>query len=563
MENSKEVKSKINKENQPASEKTIKEVGEKIVKTQKASEKSSEGYRTQLAQNAAKQLTSFKSLLRPGSLLKGIGLSTGSPMLALLGDKINDLLKFEKTDANDDLNESEENQEELNDNSEDTNEKLDNIIKNTTPKNDFFAEQKQEEQIRTSEKTNELLEDLVDQGKEKPKIENNFVKGILTTIGIIVAALVVPFMVVKGYLEGLTKSFKYLNKITGGKLFKLFKPLVDLFLDVKKAVSEIKIIKKMGGFVKGFIKVIRKIIDPIINFFKWTFKLAKDSKKVGGIIGKVLKFSKSFGEILGKITLPLTVIMSAYSFVKGFMKGFKKDGIIGGIKEGLIGIFDSLIGGLIKMLTGAASWILNFLGFSDLATKITTSVNVFLENVTSSIRSFIDLIKGIFTGNLDLVKSSAAALFNNLSDIIFSPFESLYEYIKEIFISLKEKFSLDNIKIPDLDLMKLIRSFVLKIKDRLFSWFTSDNETQPKEISQIDEFGYSQEIPKKELQLKKDERLKQKTKQISNLVNEEKIIRTENVQNTNNLLNTNNIIQPPDMKVSSDDDTLSLIMGAI
>ena len=72
----------------------------------------------------------------------------------------------------------------------------------------------------------------------------------------------------------------------------------------------------------------------------------------------------TFGKVLGKIFLPITIILGIFDFVSGAIDGFKNEegGMtaksIAGIREGIISLVDGLIGGLIRLLTGA----LDFLG---------------------------------------------------------------------------------------------------------------------------------------------------------------------------------------------------------
>jgi len=94
-------------------------------------------------------------------------------------------------------------------------------------------------------------------------------------------------------------------------------------------------------------------------------KIAKFFGPTNPVIKGIFTFLKTAGSVLGKLFLPITIIMEAFNFVTGFMEGFKKDGIIGGIREGVKSVFNSLVAFPLDLLKSGVSWIAGKLGFKE------------------------------------------------------------------------------------------------------------------------------------------------------------------------------------------------------
>jgi hypothetical protein len=117
--------------------------------------------------------------------------------------------------------------------------------------------------------------------------------------------------------------------------------------------------------VKNVITVIKNFFAPVGKFFKTIFGQIATLTKASTTASGILKFASGLGKVLGKIFLPITILMSAFDFVTGFMEGYKKDGIIGGLRDGVSKLFANLIGAPLNMLKDAAAWVLKQFGFNE------------------------------------------------------------------------------------------------------------------------------------------------------------------------------------------------------
>ena len=76
------------------------------------------------------------------------------------------------------------------------------------------------------------------------------------------------------------------------------------------------------------------------------------------------------GATLGKLFVPLTILLGTIETVKGFMTGFKEDGVVEGVKQGLIGLTDFLLFGLVDMAGWLVTGALNLLGLENTADSV-------------------------------------------------------------------------------------------------------------------------------------------------------------------------------------------------
>ena len=131
----------------------------------------------------------------------------------------------------------------------------------------------------------------------------------------------------------------------------------------------------------------------------------------------IFTFLKTAGSVLGKLFLPITIIMEAFNFVTGFMEGFKKDGIIGGIREGVKSVFNSLVAFPLDLLKSGVSWIAGKLGF----TEVEKTLDEF---------SFKELFTDLFDKLFGVIDMSIGFIKNLISDGA--------EKVKDLFRSEEE-----------------------------------------------------------------------------------------------------------------------------
>ena len=284
----------------------------------------------------------------------------------------------------------------------------------------------------------------------------NVLKFIGIALGAAVGLILAPVFAAGAFFAQLSRELKFLNKLTKGKLGKIFAPVTDLFARIgdffkkgfKKVLSGFDKVKKIfGGLGKssgtlgkffGFLKkvgsVVAKVFKPLTKGFKQGF-------------GIVTKFAKVAGRVLGKLFLPITILMGVFDFVKGFMRGFKEGGIMEGIKQGIISLVDGLFGSLIRLLVAIPAKIAEWLGFDNLAQGLKDGVNSLLEGIYGVFGGLFDLVKGIFTFDGELIMSAFADIWDGLVNIVKGPFIALKGLLADIFgvgwfQELKEKFNI-------------------------------------------------------------------------------------------------------------------------
>ena len=299
----------------------------------------------------------------------------------------------------------------------------------------------------------ENLKGLGDAAKDKGK-------GILKFLGIALGAaagvILAPVFAAVAFFKQLAVELRFLNKLSGGRLAKVFAPVLDLFKRIgdffKKIFKPItsrfasvqkglKGLTKSTGFLGKFFKflkivgsVVGKVFEPLTKGFKTGF-------------GVVTKFAKVAGRVLGKLFLPITILMGIFDFVKGFMKGFKEGGIIEGIKQGIISVVDGLIGMPIRLLSKIPQMIAGFLGLDNLAAGIKEGVDGMLQGIYDAFGGYIDIIKGIFTFDGEMIKQGFTAIWSGIIKVVTGPFKALGGLLKDIFGTqfiddIKSKFNI-------------------------------------------------------------------------------------------------------------------------
>ena len=218
------------------------------------------------------------------------------------------------------------------------------------------------------------------------------------------------------------------------KTFEFFKKIGDFFKKIPEAIEKFKTgdtfksFKKIGDFFRkiseGFSKGVNLAKKPFSIFMKVLKGIFSAIKFVGNLLLPIMKLIpgvglitntfglfkglfniiKFVGSVAKKLFLPLTIFMAVWDTIQGAMDGFEEGGIIGAIKGGMSGLFNSLVGGLMDLVKDGVSWILTKFGFDNAAK--------FLDSF-----SFQDLYKDF----LDLMFSIPGRLY----DAILSALKSI------------------------------------------------------------------------------------------------------------------------------------------
>ena len=202
------------------------------------------------------------------------------------------------------------------------------------------------------------------------------------------------------------------SKLNFTKSFDTFKKFfVDLPGKIKGIVPK-PIITAFDVTVKAMktaFKPISSMITGIGNLFGGGKKGMGIFSKISGlfsmnnpIIKTAFGFLKTAGKILGKIFFPITIIMEAFNFITAFTKGFSEGGIIGGIREGVKAVFNSIIAWPLDLLKSGVSWIAGAFGFTEVEKMLDSfSFKEIFGTMFDKLFGFIDVAIGFIKGFID------------------------------------------------------------------------------------------------------------------------------------------------------------------
>ena len=290
--------------------------------------------------------------------------------------------------------------------------------------------------------------------KEKPTTDENVPEPKKeeedSNLGLLLGGLAIAVGTIKGIIEGQIKAIKLLTStffsvVKGffnisksiGRLIVAFSPkvLVDgigkavstftntvktLFTGLsmqfdilKTSIMDSKVLKSIGVTVKAFFK-------PFVDLFTMIKDSIKSVTSVGSKFAKIGETLKSFSGLVGKtlgivskIFFPLTVIIALWDTVKGMFEGFEKEGIIGGIKGAITGLFNSLIFGPLDMIKSAISWVLGFFGFEKMEKLLDSfSFEDMFTKIVATLFSPLQYIQDAISGAFKYIKDKFGAVLS-------------------------------------------------------------------------------------------------------------------------------------------------------
>ncbi len=327
-------------------------------------------------------LSDVKGFFTPKELSKSVGLMMGSPMIAILGGKIVDIVNGIKG-IREETKESKEVIEEGN--SEEEN-RLDN-----QNKNNFLQEQIENEKMDSMDLTNDLLKDLVD----------------LTKLN-------------SGLLEDNVEATKDTD---GGFISELLPEAVGSIIGGAGGASALKSILGRGATTAGIAGAGGATTKGTGVFSKIFGQSAK--------LGKLGTGLKAGGKLLGKIALPITALFAGIDFFKGFQDSLEITGgeediqskILAGVSQAISGFTFGLLDpkNVFKVLDIATEKIKNiFIGpFEDLRSLIRGEINL-----KDMLVNHIDRLSfGVF--DKDMIWPVLTSVLDKIKDIFIGPFEDL------------------------------------------------------------------------------------------------------------------------------------------
>jgi hypothetical protein len=202
-----------------------------------------------------------------------------------------------------------------------------------------------------------------------------------------------------------------------GKVTSLFKAL-----KATRFFRSARILFSRKGFIGRF-------FIGIVKNFKGIFSSASAFIKGGGAIsnmfGNLAKYAQfafklggRFAKLLGPIGIAITVITGLIGGIKGAFKGFKEDGIVGMLREGIIGVFNALIGGLVKMVGSLIGGIFKLLGFEKIGETIKSGFSDFIDGIVGAFRGLANFVGGLFTLNFGMLKEGIGQMLDGIINIL-------------------------------------------------------------------------------------------------------------------------------------------------
>ena len=333
--------------------------------------------------------------------------------------------------------------------------------------------------------------------------------GLSKILGLGFGLLLAPFVVFINFIRQLGREINFLTKGRAAKWLANFKlRFTTFFSDIFKRIKNSKLGKfvtgimgkiklfftgifdklknsKLGKFVTGIVNKLKnsKILKSISSLFKKVFG-GKGGffGKLGGIFSKIVKFAtggpfkmimgfaKNLGRILGKVFLPITIIMGIFDFVKGFMRGYEEGGIIEGIKQGIMDLFDGLVGSLLRMLTWIPSKIAEWLGLKKFSKAISAHTETFIQSIKDVFGGLVDVIVGIFTWDTNKMKKGFSKIWEGIVNVVKSSFTTLFALIEDLF-----DIDMDDILKPIGEAFDDMTSWFSDMGDALADFFTWEN----------------------------------------------------------------------------------------
>ena len=244
--------------------------------------------------------------------------------------------------------------------------------------------------------------------------------------------------------------------IAGLKIFK-----IDLIKTIKSSklfgliASGFGLLSSAGGGPGGAGGKVG-LLSRIANIFKPLTTLGKTIAKLPVIstITKVFSKGGTLLKSLGKLFLPFTIIIGLFDTIKGFYNGFfgkdLEEGeeipdtflekFVAGIKGGITGLVNSLIGAPLDLLKNGIAFILGKLGFdeSSEALKNFSFKELFsdiISTVFSTITGVVTWVGTIFTDPAEALKQlwEATVGEGGLLDLLYSPIDKAIGFVMGIF----------------------------------------------------------------------------------------------------------------------------------
>ena len=183
---------------------------------------------------------------------------------------------------------------------------------------------------------------------------------------------------------------------------------------------------------------------PIVGtlFTKMGAFFSNFSKTLGPAKGFLGKGLKMVAKVATRFLLPIQGILGG---LEGFFQGFEEDGILGGLKQGGIGIIDGMFGWIVETgakavgklveMVGGPEWLSTALADFDFGKELTNLVNAGTEFFTDIFTNIL-----VWWDNFDLgetFKKLTDGLMNMIENFELPSLDAIGDWIGNTFTAVK------------------------------------------------------------------------------------------------------------------------------
>jgi hypothetical protein len=166
-----------------------------------------------------------------------------------------------------------------------------------------------------------------------------------------------------------------------------------------------------GGAISGFLTKLPMVGSFFANLISYGTAMASLGAKISAF--------------LGPIGIAIQVVMGIIGGIRGAIRGFKEDGIIGMLREGIIGVFNALIGGLVKMVGSMIGGIFKLLGFKKIGEGIKSGFADFVDGFVQFFRGAFNMIAGLFTLDMDRIKKGLGQALDGIVKFVWGAIKGI------------------------------------------------------------------------------------------------------------------------------------------
>lgn len=277
------------------------------------------------------------------------------------------------------------------------------------------AREMAEKSVEALENIAEGQSDLIKEFKEGfSELRGEGLGGLIKMLAVGIPTLLSGIVVgIGAQITAVLSRFKTISLIFG-KIGKFFGPIL-------------KILSGGAGAIGGFLKTLPMVGKFFSNLFAYA--------------GRMFTLGSGLAKLAGPIGIAISIITGLIGGIKGAIKGFKQDGIIGMLREGIIGVFNGLIGGLVKMVGSMIGGIFKLLGFEQIGEAIKGGFSDFVDGIIGAFRGIFNIIAGLFTLDFGMLKEGVGQLLDGIINIVFGAIKPIIAAFKTLFDGVKFLFT--------------------------------------------------------------------------------------------------------------------------